>query len=263
MPDAPDTKQPSMIPRGLDYLTTIRSDQYIELSDDLLGPDMEVFKETVTLIGAPLQPAAGNADTVMERLDDAEPGKNVRTRLVAFANVSAAPIRLEGRGPLAGFYDLYVTLSPTKESTGTSVFHLVDGDGGRFESEATFWPLFELRPLGGEKRSIFVDTGRAAVPGFPMNIGSAGGSWSFKPPFEDAVRAFRSKGIFYQGVITITAKRDGQVSPIVPMRFAGVTIAACKKLQAQFLSSGQPGALGRVDFPKTKPFANLELDAED
>lgn len=246
------------IPKGQDYLATIVSDQYIEISSELLGPKMDTFSRTVTLIGAPLNPRIGNADTIMERLGDGETGKEIATRLVAFANVSAAPLQLEGKGPLAGFYDLYVTLSPTKESPGTTVYYATSEQGGTFESRATFWPLFEFRPLGGGK-SIFVDTGKVPVPGFPMNIGSAGGTWSIKPPFSNAVRSFRAKPFFYDGLITITAKRDGQTSPVIPMRFAGETIAACKKIQAQLTNQDEIGALGRVNFPFTKEDANQEL----
>jgi len=246
------------IPKGQDYLTTIVSDQYIEISSELLGPKMETFSRTVTLIGAPLTPRIGNADTIMERLEDGKTGQEIATRLVAFANVSAAPVQLEGKGPMAGFFDLYVTLSPTKESPGTTVYYATNDQGGTFESRATFWPLFEFRPLGGGK-SIFVDTGKVPVPGFPMNIGSAGGSWSLKPPFPNAVRSFRARPFFYQGLITITAKRDGQTSPVIPMRFAGETIAACKKIQAQLTGQSEIGALGRVNFPFTKDDANQEL----
>lgn len=251
--------KPVIIPKGQDFLTTIRSDQYIELSPELLGPDMETFSETVTLIGAPLNPPIGNTDTIMERLEDGEAGRPIPTRLVAFANVSAAPIKLEGKGALAGYYDLYVTLSPTAESPGNTTYYSNGNGGGTFESVATFWPLFELRPLGGGK-SIFVDTGRVRVPGFPMNIGSAGGSWSLKPPTENAVRGFRAKGFFYEGEVIITAKRTGQTSAVVPLAFGGETIAKCAKIQAEFVSSDNPGMRGRVNFLSTKPFANLELE---
>jgi hypothetical protein len=151
-----------------------------------------------------------------------------------------------------------VTLSPSKESPGSTVYYAKDERGGTFESKASFWPLFEFRPLGGGK-SIFVDTGKVPVPGFPMNIGSAGGNWSLKPPFPNAVRSFRAKPFFYQGVITITAKRDGQTSAVIPMRFAGETIAACKKIQAQLPAREGIAALGRVNFPFTKDDANQEL----
>jgi hypothetical protein len=248
-----------IVPKGQDFLTTIRSDQYIELLPDLLGPNMEMFKETVTLIGIPLDPPIGNTDTIMERLEDAESGKEIATRLLAFANMSAAPIELHGKGPLAGFYDLYVTLSPSKDSPGTSIYRRENKDGGTFESKATFWPLFEFRPLGGG-RSIFVDTGKQNVPGFPMNIGSAGGRWSTQPPTEYAVRGFRAKPFFYHGDVTITAKRDGQTSPVIPMKFAGAEIAACKKLQAEYVSDTYKGIRGRQNLGAAKLNANRELE---
>jgi|WetSurMetagenome_2_1015567.scaffolds.fasta_scaffold2007951_1 hypothetical protein len=46
-----------IIPRGLDFLYALRSDQYIELSPELLGQGMEPFHETVTMIGAPIESA--------------------------------------------------------------------------------------------------------------------------------------------------------------------------------------------------------------
>jgi hypothetical protein len=249
----------SHIPKGQDYLTTIRSDQYIELSPELLGPNMEGFHETVTLIGIPLNPPMGNADTVMERLRDGKAGEEIPTRLVAFANMSAAPIKLNGTGRLAGYYDLYATLSPAAESPGHTIYSLKEDDGGTFESTASFWPLFELRPLGGGD-SIFVDTGTHPVPGFPMNIGSAGGRWSFKPPFANAVRSFRSKPFFYHGEIVITAKREGQTLAKIPLKFGGDTIAKCAKIQAEFLDRSQIGRLGRSNFMHTAPLANLESE---
>lgn len=246
------------IPRGSDYLTTIRSDQYIELSAEMLGEGMEAYSELVALVGIPLNPAIGNTDTIMERQEDAEFEKEVPTLITAFANMSAAPIRLEGKGKLAGYYDLYVTLSPTKDSRGVTVYHKRDEDSGTFESKASFWPLFELRPLGGGG-SIFVDTGTMPVPGFPMSIGSAGGTWSFKPPVKNAVRSFRSRGFFYDGLVIITATRENQLAR-VPLAGGPATIAKCAKIQAEFIDGNNPGRLGRMNLGSTKPLANLELE---
>jgi hypothetical protein len=246
------------IPRGLDYLATIRSDQYLELPADLLGPGMKPFAAVVTFIGTPLNPPVGNADTIMERLADTEPEKEVATRLVAFANVSAAPILLEGDGSVAGWYDIYATLSPTVESPGKTIYHLTGVDGGTFDSEATFWPLLELRPLGGGQ-SIIIDTGWAPVPGFPMSIGSAGGSWSLRPPTPEAVRGFRSKPFFYHGQVVISATRDKNKLARVPMANPPEQIAKCAKIQAELTTTDNPGRLGRIRFGVTKRFANMEL----
>ncbi|WP_192384022.1 hypothetical protein [Mesorhizobium silamurunense] len=220
---------------------------------------MELFSEFVTLVGIPLDPPIGNTDTIMERLDDATSDAPVPTRIVAFANVSAAPVKLKGNGALAGYYDLYVTLSPTRESVGEAIYHFEDDTNGTFESKAEFWPLFELRPLG-QGHSIFVDTGVARVPGFPMNIGSAGGRWSMRPPTDRVVTSFRAAPFFYEGEVIITAQRDGQISPLVAMQHAGPTIAACAKDQAEFTSADYAGRMGRVRFGTTKPAANRELE---
>jgi hypothetical protein len=254
------------IPRGQDFLTTVRSDQYIEIPPEMLGPGMEPFAEMITLVGAPLQPAIGNTDTIMERLEGGIFEKAIPTRLVAFANVSAAPIRLKGHGKLAGYYDFYATLSPSRESVGEVTYFSDDETSGTFASRSTFWPLFELRPLGGGQ-SIFVDTGRVNVPGFPMNIGSTGGRWSLRPPSETAVRSFKAKPVFYLGEVIITVRRAEQAAPIplagghelVPFVGGPSLLAACAKIQAEFAAHGG-GSLGRINFPQTKEFANLELE---
>ncbi|WP_404338293.1 hypothetical protein AB2M62_05135 [Sphingomonas sp. MMS12-HWE2-04] len=247
----------AVIERGQDYLATIRSEQYVELTPDLLGKGANLFSEFVTLIGAPLIPPVGNADTIMERLDDATPGKPVRTRIVAFANVSAAPVRIEGDSAIAGWYDLYVTLSPTRDSTGETVYTPHDEGGGTFESKTEFWPMFELRPLGGGP-SIFIDSGSQKVPGFPMNIGSSGGRWTRRAPTEQAVAGFRAQPFFYEDEVVITASSRGQFSALVPLTFDGPTIAKCAKAQAELVDSERIGTYGRKDFGLTKLDANRE-----
>ena len=245
------------VPRGADYLTTIRSDQYIEFSPEILGPGMEGFREMVVMIGAALFPAIGNADTIVERLGDGEIGKEIPTRHTALACVGAAPIKLEGHGVSAGYFDLYLTLSPSAESPGKVVYHSKDGIGGTFESQAMLWPLFELRPLGGGQ-SIFVDTGKVSVPGFPMTLRSWGAAWSRKPDAPNAVRAFRGRGIFTIGEVVFTAKRSGQ-NAAIKMGGAEELIARCARIQAQFPSAEAPARRSRIHFPHTKAFANLEL----
>jgi hypothetical protein len=255
------------VPRGMDYLTTVRSDQYIEIAPEQLGDGMERFAEMVTLVGAPLQPRVGNTDTIMERLEDGDFDQPIPTRLAAFANVSAAPIKLQGEGDLAGYYDLYATLSTIEESTGEVVFHTEDGRSGTFESQSRFWPLFELRPLGGGE-SLFVDTGEVPVPGFPMNLGSAGGHWSLRPPSRYSVRGFRSRPVFYEGEIIITVKRSNQDAPnpmkggeeLEPFIGGPGLVAACAKIQAEFVGREHGGTLARVGFPATKEFANIEVE---
>lgn len=246
------------ISKGQDFLHTVRSDQYIELSPDLLGPNMELFSEFVTLVGIPLNPAVGNADTIMERLEDAEHDRAVPTKIVAFANMSAAPVRLKGTGALAGYYDLYVTLSPTRDSPGQTIYRFNGDAGGTFASKAEFWPLFELRPLG-TGRSIFIDTGQAKVPGFPMNLGSAGGRWTTRPPTPQAATGFRAKPFFYEGEVLITAQREGQVAALRPLTFTGATIAACAKVQAEFTSQSYLGTMGRQTLGVAKSAANREI----
>jgi hypothetical protein len=140
---------------GLDYLATIVAQQRIVIPGERLGGASEDFDEMVTFVGAPLSPPVGNADTIMERLEEVEFGRPIKTRLVAFANVSAAPIRMQIGDDEPVYFDLYVTLSPTEESPGETVYRSQDGQSGVFESEISLSPLFELRPLGRKGESIF------------------------------------------------------------------------------------------------------------
>jgi hypothetical protein len=250
-------RREGIIPRGRDYLYTVRSDQWISIPTDLLGPDMEPFEEWITFVGVPLDPPMGNADTVMERPEDGEIGAEIPSRLVAFANVSAAPIKLKGDGPFAGYYDLYATLSPTLESPGVCVFHSDNGESGHLQSRASFWPTFELRPLGGGE-SLFADTGQVTVPGFPMQLGSGDGQWSFTPPTPHAVRSYRERGVFYHGELIVTATRGDNVTPGERMG-TDVEIAKCAKTQAEFTQSGTAGRFERINFGRTQPGANIEL----
>jgi hypothetical protein len=222
---------------------------------------METFVETVAFVGAPLFPAVGNADTVMERLEDATPGTPIKTRLVAFANVSGAPIRLLGSGKLAGFYDVYVTLSPTAESQGTTTYAQTHEKGGTFQSQVTFSPMFELRPLNGGD-PIIVDTGLVPIPGFPMKLGSVEGKWSLSPPTPHAARAFRAKPFFYEGLVVITAKlADSPFKDVALINgFGPGIIAACCKTQAEFTSDAYEGTLARRSFQVIRPFSNMELE---
>jgi len=248
------------IARGFDYLTTIRADQHLMIPDKMLGPGMESFAETVSFVGAPLVPPFGNADTIMERLEEGVIGEPVKTRLVAFANVSGVPIKLGGMGKLAGYYDLYVTLSPSAESHGSAVYYQDSDSGGSFQSTVDFCPLFEFRPLGSGE-SLVVDTGRIPIPGFPMKLGTVSGRWSIHALSAFAVRHFRGKSFFYDGAVVITAKRDPRIhkeAPAIP-GFGPETIAACVKVQAEFTTNTEVGQFGRRNFMRTMSFANMEL----
>lgn len=183
-PPAPDAD----IRRGYDFLYTKIAFQRIRIPADLLGPGMEPFDEIVQFDGAPLSKNTGNADTIMERLEDATYGQQITTRLVGFGNVSAKPIELRGTGPMAGLYTLYVTLSPSTSSPGRATYYTNDGGmSGWANSEISLSPLFELRPVDG-RESIFIDTGRTPLPGFPMDLVSDSGPWQRHPVSPQDVR---------------------------------------------------------------------------
>lgn len=245
------SKQSSKFVRpGLDYLTTIVAQQRIVIPADRLGGASEDFNEMVTFLGAPLNPPVGNADTIMERLEEIEFGKAVKTRLVAFANVSAAPIRMQIGDDEPIYFDLYVTLSPTEESPGETIYRTQDGHSGVFESEISLSPLFELRPLGRKGESIFIDTGKTPIPGFPMRLGTTGGTWSRTPPTKHAVRSYGGESLFYNGEVFITAvDEDGKT-----------LLAGCVKVQAEFSTLDTPGELARVNFPNPREYTNIELN---
>jgi len=239
------TKRITGFARGLDFLTTITAKQRITIPAKNFSVLEEDFDDMVNFVGASLRPAYGNADTIMERLDDVTFGKPVRTRLVAFSNVSAAPIRLVFRESGPKYFDLYVTLSPSTESPGETIYKTEDGQSGIFDSKVSLLPLFELRPLGGGT-SFFVDTGITPVPGFPMRLGTTGGRWTLKAPSALAVRSFSGTTLYYEGEVIIKAE--------------GGLVAACCKGLAEFISTTNPGQFARSNFPNPREDANLELN---
>jgi len=239
-----------LLPRGVDYLTTVVAKQRITIPPEKLGGGKEGFDELVTFIGAPLFPKVGNADTIMERLEEGKIGSPVKTRLVAFANVSAAPIRIQIGDDEPTYFDLYVTLSPTMESPGQTVFYSDDGVSGAFESEISLAPLFELRPLGAKGgSSIFIDTGITPIPGFPMRLGTVKSTWTLNPTTENDVRHFAGRSIFYTGEVMIQAYGERHE-----------LLAACAKRQAQLVDEVDLGRFARIDFPTPKRFTNLEIN---
>jgi len=210
-PPAPDAD----IRRGYDFLYTKIAFQRIRIPADLLGPGMESFDQVVQFDGAPLSKNTGNADTIMERLEDATYGEQIKTRLVGFGNVSAHPIELKGTGPMAGQYTLYVTLSPSMSSPGRATYYTTDdGMSGYANSEISLAPLFELRPLDG-RESIFIDTGRTPLPGFPMDLVSDSGPWQRHPVSPEDVRwDMAGQSLFWPEDLYILARsrnpvRDG------------------------------------------------------
>jgi hypothetical protein len=77
-----------------DYLATIEARQLIHIPAELLGGRGDDFRTMVHFSGSPISRSIGNADTVMERMDGFALERPIRTRLVAFSNVSSAPLEL-------------------------------------------------------------------------------------------------------------------------------------------------------------------------
>lgn len=205
-----DFESTAPIKRGYDFLTTTIAFQRVVIPSAILGYGMDTFDAVVEFTGAPLSNATGSADTIMERVHDADFGETVETKLVGFGNVSARPIRLTGTGTLAGEHDLYVTLSPTQESRGLARFHADEhGTSGWVDSKVELAPLFELRPRSGDP-SLFVDTGVTPIPGFPMGLTSDSGPWTFVPPSPKALE-YRSLGqtLYYPDGVVIVAEAAG------------------------------------------------------
>lgn len=150
----------------------------------------------------------------MERLEDAQWGQKVATRLVGFGNMSARPIELKGSGALAGHYDLYVTLSPSLQSPGSAIYFSDDGgESGWVTSEISLSPLFELRPVDGGD-SLFIDTGRVPIPGFPMDLVSDGGRWNRRPLApSDVGWEMAGQSLYYPDALHIIA-RDRDLAPL-------------------------------------------------
>jgi hypothetical protein len=108
--------------------------------------------------------------------------------------------------------------------------------------------MFELRPLG-KGHSIVIDTGKTPIPGFPMRLGSTGGTWTRQAPTQKAVRHYGGQTLFYSGEVLIKS-----LDP------KGSFLAACAKRQAEFLSTNEIGTFGRIRFPYPSEYTNMEIN---
>lgn len=188
---------------GFNFWSTIRAVQRIRVPGNALGRDTDAFDEDVVFIGEPLPSPIGDTDTIMYREEPLVVGKPIRTRLVAFSNVSAAPIEIRGKGRQAGFYEVHVTLSSAKESTGTLTITSAEGSRGNLEGTLTLYPRFEFRPIDGGE-AIVLDSGKTDLPGLPLKVSSRGGAWSLRAEdVKDHPAPFLTNGFFYTSVVNI------------------------------------------------------------
>lgn len=241
----------NLIARGFDFFSTICGCLRITISSGQEGGIGKGVNEIVTFIGANMKPAMGDADIIIERLEDAEIGKYARFRMLTLAIVSAAPVRIPMENGSAAFFDLYLTLSLTQQSRGKVAYFSDDGQSGTFVAASTIIPLVELRPLGGG-HSIFVDTGVTRLPSFPIELGISEGRWSRQPDTDYAVRYFDGGTVFYRDELRFQML-DPQTNVLL----------SCSKHQAEFPGEDQVRRFERINFRQPKRFANLELSRRE
>ncbi len=131
---APGRTLAAPIAPGFDLFTTPDGTAFIDLTPTGLGLGV------VDLLGNPIPGAAGDADTIVERLTSLGAGQTgtIDIELVALSLRSVDPVALNiGTGD--AFFDLFVTLDETLPSLGqmTILTHddsLLPNGGGTFES---------------------------------------------------------------------------------------------------------------------------------
>jgi hypothetical protein len=84
-------------PPGFDFWRTVRAVQPIYIPADFVGPDTDAFAADVVFVGRPLAVPLGDTDTVIYRKEPLGLGRTIGTRVVAFANITAEPIKITGK----------------------------------------------------------------------------------------------------------------------------------------------------------------------
>jgi len=130
---------------------------------------------TIPLMSAPFSPALGDADTLVQRFGSLGPGGTgvIEAEIVALTLKSIAPVFVPPIGDAiapqqGGFFDVFVTLDPSRRSMGNlTITSHVDPGGGTFDSHFdVFVKAIFTEVGGGETFTIFSDSDGDAIDSF-------------------------------------------------------------------------------------------------
>jgi hypothetical protein len=125
---------------------------------DFFGPGSQPFNKLVALVGVPLS-SASQTDTIIQRhLTVSSPGGSTPITMTGLSLKSIAPITVTYAGGGSESWNLQVSLSDFKASTGTMTIH-----ASVFDSNLKVWPKFTFTRAGVPPK-VF-DTGNPGGPG--------------------------------------------------------------------------------------------------
>ena len=150
------------VPPGFDLFQTDPEQNVFKFTDKyaipagFFTPDSQPFEGFVNFGGEPLGTfmghKVGNADTVVERTAEALPGENGSPgtaspiELRQLSLVGIAPIEVV-TSQSTQLWDVHVTLSPVRPSTGSISLTQTEVNGGTLDSQATVYPRFTFTRL--------------------------------------------------------------------------------------------------------------------
>ena len=154
----------TFIPEGDDkFETTGNGETYHNFSAskipaDFFGPTSHAYTGVVPLVGVPL-PNEGDVDTVIHRAAVWAPGTTT-IQMTKLSLKSINPITVTyGNGSPSEQWEVFVSLSPLKASTGTMTF-----SSTTFDSSLKVWPKFTFKRIP-DGATLELDTGDPNGPG--------------------------------------------------------------------------------------------------
>ena len=172
----------TFIPEGDDkFETTANGETYhnfaaSKIPANFFGPTSNEYTGVVPLVGVPL-PNEGDIDTVIHRNAVWAPG-TTSIKMTKLSLRSINPIIVTyGNGSPSEQWEVSVSLSTLKESTGTMTFSATT-----FDSSLKVWPKFTFRRLS-DNTTLVLDTGDPNGPGLTAasETAIAGDSTVFEP----------------------------------------------------------------------------------
>jgi hypothetical protein len=122
---------------------------------DFFGAGSQPFTGTVMLEGVPLNPAASQTDTIIQRHTTVTgPGGSTQITMTALNLRSTSPIKVTYNNGSSEYWDVKVNLSSFKSSTGTMTIN-----ASSFDSTLQCWPKFTFTKVGGGGTGRVLDTG--------------------------------------------------------------------------------------------------------
>lgn len=155
----------AVVPAGFDLFETDPATTVFDYSkqpipQDFFGQGSDPFNQPVNFGGVPLEDfgghMVGDADTVVQRLNDADPMPNAQVgiELVQLNLVSIEPITVVFNNRTER-WEVRAMPSPTQPSTGQMFINQESEQGGTFDSFFDVFPLFEFTRIpDGQMREL-------------------------------------------------------------------------------------------------------------